>query len=69
MTENEAIKLYDTLSSFYQVLGIPFTQETEFTIHATEKLRRQYPGKSPLFRADYYTFVIIREGYGRYLLA
>jgi AraC family transcriptional activator of pobA len=68
MTTNEEIKLYDTLSSFYQALGIPFTQESEFTIHATETLRRQYPGKSPLFRANYYTFVIIQEGYGRYIL-
>lgn len=65
---NEKIELYDTLSSFYQSLGIPFTQETEFTVHATEKLRRQYPGKSPLFRANYYTFVIIHEGYGSYIL-
>ncbi|MCA9926518.1 MAG: helix-turn-helix transcriptional regulator [Anaerolineales bacterium] len=68
MIDNEEIKLYDTLSGFYQALGIPFAQETEFTIHATEKLRRQYPGKSPLFRANYYTFAIIREGYGRYII-
>lgn len=68
MTRNEEIKLYGTLSSFYQALGIPFTQEMEFTIHATEKLRRQYPGKSPLFRANYYTFMLIREGYGRYII-
>ncbi|MCB9453043.1 MAG: helix-turn-helix transcriptional regulator [Anaerolineaceae bacterium] len=65
---NEEIKLYDTLSSFYEALGIPFTQEAEFTIHTTETFRQQYPSKSPLFRANYYTFVIIHEGYGHSIL-
>jgi AraC family transcriptional activator of pobA len=64
----EDIKIYNTLSEFYQALGIPLAQETEFTIHATDKLHQYYPEKSPLFRANYYSFVIIKEGRGRYIL-
>ncbi len=66
--KNEEIRLFDTLSNFYQALGIPFSQEEEFTIHLTDRLRQQYPNQSPLFRANYYTFVIIKDGYGRYML-
>ena len=68
MTNSEEIKLYNTISEFYQALSIPLAQKTEFTIHATDKFRRQYPGKSPLFRANYYTIVIIQEGQGSYIL-
>lgn len=68
MLESKAIKIYNSLSEFYQALGIPLAQETEFTIHATDEFHRYYPEKSPLFRANYYTFVIIKEGRGRYIL-
>ena len=43
-------------------------REAEFTIHAMEALHQHYPGKSPLFRANYYTFVMIHHGIGRYFL-
>ncbi len=68
MIESNPIKLYQTLSEFYQAMGIPLTQETEFTIHATDRFHEYYPEKSPLFRANYYSFVVIKEGRGLYIL-
>lgn len=68
MTPRQEIKLYNTISEFYQALGIPLAQETEFTIHATDQFQSYYPEKSPLFRANYYSFVVIKEGRGRYIL-
>ena len=62
------INLYNTISDFYHVLGIPLAQETEFTIHAIDQFQHYYPERSPLFRANYYSFVIIKTGRGRYIL-
>lgn len=68
MTDRGPINLYNTISDFYQALGLPLAQETDFTIHATEQFLNDYPEKSPLFRANYYSFVIIKEGRGLYIL-
>ncbi|WP_420644875.1 helix-turn-helix domain-containing protein [Candidatus Leptofilum sp.] len=68
MVRSGEIKLYNTISEFYQALGIPLAQKTEFTIHKTDTFRQQYPSKSPLFRANYYTIVIIQAGQGSYIL-
>ena len=62
------IKIYNTLSEFYEALDIPLNQDAEFTIHATNQLHQYYPEKSPLFRANYYSFVIIEKGRGCYIL-
>lgn len=68
LANRQEIKLYNTISEFYHALGIPLAQETEFTIHAIDQFHHYYPEKSPLFRANYYSFVIIEKGRGRYIL-
>lgn len=68
LANRKEIRLYNTISEFYQALGIPLAQETEFTIHAIDQFHHYYPEKSPLFRANYYAFVIVKKGRGRYIL-
>ena len=41
-------------------------QKTEFSIHSLVDLHRQIPYKSPVFRANYYSFIFVRDGKGNY---
>lgn len=68
MDTKDNIQTYATISDFYEALGIPLEQEAEFTVHATDRLHEYYPQISPLFRTNYYSLVIIREGQGKYIL-
>jgi AraC-like DNA-binding protein len=61
------IILYHTLQELYQNLGLPISQDADFTIHKIEDVH-QNTIKSPVFRANYYSFLFIESGRGKYSL-
>ena len=64
----DAIKIYNSMAEFYASMGGTLEQDVDFTIHRLEEVHNEIPIKSPLFRANYYSILIIREGRGRYIL-
>ncbi len=61
------IQSYDNLSDLYanEEVGRRFEQKTDFTIHRLEIAHPQ-PVDSPVFRANYYSFVLIKTGQTSY---
>jgi AraC family transcriptional regulator, transcriptional activator of pobA len=64
----DAIKIYNSMSEFYASLGGTLQQDVDFTIHRLEDVHGEIPVKSPFFRANYYSILIIRQGRGRYII-
>jgi AraC family transcriptional regulator, transcriptional activator of pobA len=64
----DAIKIYNSMSEFYASMGGTLEQDVDFTIHRLEEVHGEIPIKSPLFRANYYSVLIIRQGRGRYIV-
>lgn len=58
--------VYNTLSDLYKALNLPIEQETDFTIHYLPDIHKTMPYKSPTFRANYYSFVFVKDGSGTY---
>lgn len=61
-------KIYHTLQEFFSSIGLPLQQDTELTVHRLEGLHGEPPIKSPVFRTNYYAFLLILEGRGRYTI-
>jgi AraC-like DNA-binding protein len=64
----DAIKVYNSMSEFYASMGGTLEQDVDFTIHRLEEVHAEIPLKSSLFRANYYSVLIIRQGCGRYII-
>lgn len=64
----DAIRVYNSMSEFYSSMGGTLEQDVDFTIHRLEEVHGEVPIKSPLFRANYYSVLIIRRGRGRYII-
>lgn len=64
---SEAIQTYNSMAEFYAAMGGKLKQDADFTIHRMEDVHDSIPFKSPIFRVNYYTIVIIREGRGQYI--
>lgn len=64
----ETIKIYNSMAEFYSSIGGALNQEVDFTIHRLEEIHSEAPYKSPLFRANYYSIVMISSGQGRYIV-
>jgi AraC-like DNA-binding protein len=64
----DAIKIYNSMSEFYASMGGALEQDIDFMIHRLEEVHGEIPIKSPLFRANYYSILIIRQGRGRYII-
>ena len=60
------IKHYNKVYELYQDLGMPIAQDSEFTIHSLLDIHSTAAYKSPVFRANYYSFVFIKQGRGNY---
>lgn len=65
---SDAIKTYDSMSELYASFGGKLEQGAGFTIHRNEELYPNAPIKSPTFRANFYSVLILREGRGRYFI-
>ena len=66
--KEKAIANYNSMAEFYASLGGTLEQEVDFTIHRLEEVHGDVPFKSSLFRANYYSIIIISRGRGRYFL-
>ena len=65
---NSAIAVYYSMAEFYASMGGTLEQEVDFTIHRLEEVHGDVPLKSPLFRANYYSIIIIITGRGKYYI-
>jgi AraC-like DNA-binding protein len=64
----DAIKTYSSMAEFYASIGGKLEQDVDFTIHRLEQVHGEAPFKSPLFRTNYYSIVLIRQGQGCYII-
>ncbi|MBK8703492.1 MAG: AraC family transcriptional regulator [Saprospiraceae bacterium] len=62
------IIVHHKISDLYKTLGLPFDQEIDFTILSIPDIHPQIPFKSPILRADYFSFILTKEGSGVYRL-
>lgn len=69
MKPNIGIKAYNKLSDLYddENVGQSIEQDADFTIHKMEMVH-QKPVQSPVFRANYFSFVLIKEGKSFYTI-
>lgn len=62
------IIVHHKISDLYKTLGLPFNQEVDFTILSIPEIHPAIPFKSPTLRADYFSFILTKEGSGVYWL-
>ncbi len=62
------ITVHHTISDLYKTLGLPFRQELDFTILSIPDIHPHIPFKSPILRADYFSFILTKDGSGVYSL-
>ena len=67
MAPHSRIQLYDSMPAFCAALGVALSDESDFTVHRLEDVHPR-PMRSPLFRTNYYSVVLIRSGQGRYFV-
>jgi len=60
--------VHHKISDLYKTLGLPLEQEIDFTIMSIPDIHPQIPFKSPKLRADYFSFILTKEGSGTYYL-
>jgi len=60
--------VHHKISDLYKTLGLPFEQEIDFTVMSIPDIHSQIPFKSPNLRADYFSFILTKDGYGTYYL-
>lgn len=65
---SDEIKTYDSMAEFYASIGGRLEQDVDFTIHRLEQVHSDVPVKSPLFRTNYYSIVLICQGKGCYVI-
>jgi AraC-like DNA-binding protein len=60
--------VHHNISDLYKTLGLQFEQEIDFTVMSIPDIHPQIPFKSPKLRADYFSFILTKEGSGTYYL-
>lgn len=65
---SQFFQVYNTIAEFYAAVGGHLEQDVDFTIHRLEALHSDTPYKSPLFRVNYYSVVLISRGTGSYII-
>lgn len=66
MKKNKDVIYFETVSDLYAALGMPIEQNAQFTINNLLNIHNEIPYKSPVFRANYYSFLFIKNGLGNY---
>ena len=59
---------FHTLKDFFHSVGLPLQQDMDLTVHRLDGLHGDKPMSSPLFRTNYYSFLLIQKGKGRYTI-
>jgi len=65
----EKILAFNNLQALYSHLGLPVGKidaKSQFTIHNLEDIHADLPYHSPVFRANFYSFVFSKTAYGKY---
>jgi len=62
------IIVHHKISDLYKTLGLHFENEIDFTILSIPDIHPQIPFKSPVLRADYFSFIFTIDGSGIYYL-
>lgn len=60
--------VHHTIADLYKTLQLPIEGEIDFTILSIPDIHPQIPFKSPILRADYYSFILTKTGSGVYYL-
>ncbi len=60
--------IYRTLQSFFESIGLPLEQDFEMTVHSLKGLHGDGKKQSPLFRTDYFSFLLITKGQSSYVI-
>ncbi|MCT4613758.1 MAG: AraC family transcriptional regulator [Marinifilaceae bacterium] len=59
---------HKNIADLFQSIGKEVEKELDFSIHFLPDIHKQTPYQSPLFRADYFTFVYVKDGCGNYTI-
>ena len=62
------ILTHHSISDLYHTLGMPCEQEIDFTVLSIPDIHPQIPFESPVLKADYFSFILTKEGSGVYYL-
>jgi AraC family transcriptional regulator, transcriptional activator of pobA len=60
--------LHQTLQDFFKRIGLPMRQHEEMTVHKLDGLHGDKPMTSPLFRTNYYSFLLVTGGKSQYTI-
>jgi AraC family transcriptional activator of pobA len=60
--------VHHKISDLYKTLGLRCDQEIDFTILSIPDIHQQIPFTSPKLRADYFSFILTKDGSGVYYL-
>ena len=60
--------VHNSISDLYKALNLPIEQDMGFTVHDLAEVHPEVPYTSPLFRANYFSFVFVKEARGSYTL-
>ena len=60
--------VHHKISDLYQTLGMQFEKEVDFAIFSIPNIHPQIPFKSPVLRANYFSFILTKDGSGVYCL-
>lgn len=69
MKEGEKILVFNNVRDQYSYLGLPVDNidlRNEFNIHNLKDIHDVVPYKSPVFRANFFSFVFVKDAYGQY---
>jgi AraC family transcriptional regulator, transcriptional activator of pobA len=62
------IIIHHKISDLYRTLSLHFEKEIDFAILSIPDIHPQIPFKSPILRADYFSFILTKDGSGIYYL-
>ncbi|HEY8927771.1 MAG TPA: AraC family transcriptional regulator [Mucilaginibacter sp.] len=69
MQETEKILVFNSIQELYRHLRLPIDKiddETGFAIHNLIDVHKELPYKSPVFRANFFSFVFVKNARGKY---
>src|SRR3954470_24214616 len=69
VSSQDKIVLYETLKDSHAHFDLPvfgIDERAGFTIHNLHDAHAELPYKSPVFRANYFSFAFVKDGVGKY---
>lgn len=69
MKEAEKMLIFNNVRDQYIYLGLPVDKiepNNQFNIHNLQAVHATVPYKSPVFRANFFSFVFVKDAFGRY---